>query len=59
MLDIVEEKGIYRNYICDVIGKEFFKIFVGKKFLMKWVFFFILFMLYRNVNLMVWFYKFN
>lgn len=30
MLDIVEEKGIYRNYICDVIGKEFFKIFVGK-----------------------------
>lgn len=58
MLDIVEEKGIYRNYICDVIGKEFFKIFVGKNF-KRYGCLFILFILYRNVNLMVWFYKFN
>lgn len=30
MLDIAEEKGIYRNYICDAIGKEPLKIPAGK-----------------------------
>lgn len=31
MLDIAQEKGIYRNYICDAIGKEPLKIPAGKK----------------------------
>lgn len=30
MLDIAQEKGIYRNYICDAIGKEPLKIPAGK-----------------------------
>lgn len=30
MLDIAQEKGIYRNYLCDAIGKEPLKIPAGK-----------------------------
>lgn len=40
MLDIAEEKGIYRNYICDAIGKEPLKIPAGKT-LMTQVFLYI------------------
>lgn len=39
MLDIAEEKGIYRNYICDAIGKEPLKIPAGKTPMKRVLFF--------------------
>lgn len=59
MLDIAQEKGIYRNYICDAIGKEPLKIPAGKNPNETGAFFSILFIQYRNANLTAWFDKLN
>lgn len=58
MLDIAQEKGIYRNYICDAIGKEPLKIPAGKN-PKRHGCLFILFIPYKNANLTALFHKLN